>query len=585
MADRQLKVTLVGDSRQLERTLGRAETRLQKFGRTAGGVASVGGVGGGVGGVLGLTRGTAITAAAGATVLAIKNVTDAAERSQVILGQTSVAVTDAGLSWAKYGEQVQAAALSISSSSAFDDEAVLQSFQVFIRGQKDVAKSLELSKLSADVARGRYIDLATATQLVNKAANGQIGALRRAGIFIDKNATSTQALTALQSAYGGAAVRYANSAAGAQDKLGVSVENLRESLGSKLLPALTKIVTGLNDAAVAGGHLHDTFQEADKQSHGFMSGALVNIGKFAYEVSPAGQLQAGVKAINSALADTKNLTADIATNAAAFSAQFGLGALTGSGPSRIDPGGKNQVAANGPTTGVSPSLHNQELDARLGGNRNTLKGVLAKEAQFLQNELKSTLPEDQAPLKEALLGVTEEIKAIDAAIISDANDKRQAAKDAAEKIKANKQKAIDALKAQAQAFKDQADAIKSAVLDAFDTKTSKINNARALEDAKKTLRQARQLGGAGSIETAQRGVQDAQRAIQRQRIEDTTFRVTGGPAGPVNRVQVGTIIFNISGTDDADKVAAVVLKKLQVSNRHGSPQGRGRAPGAWTGLH
>ncbi len=576
MADRQLKVTLVGDSRQLERTLGRTETRLQKFGRTAGGIASVGGLSGG--GVFGLTKGTAITAGAGAAVLAIKNVTDAAERSQVILGQTSVAVTDAGLSWEKYGEQVQAAALSISGSSAFDDEQVLQSFQVFIRGQKDVAKSLELSKLAADVARGRYIDLATATQLVNKAANGQIGALRRAGIFIDKNATSTEALTALQAAYGGAAVRYSNSAAGAQEKLAVSFENLRESLGSGLLPVLTKVVGQLNATAEAGGHVGDGLKKADTASHGFLSGALTNALKLEAVFSPGtGQILAGVYALNKAFGDTKNLTADIAKNADAFSNQFGLGALTAAGQSGRK--GFKTVAPNGPTTGVSPGLHNQELDARLSGNRNTLKGVLAKEAQFLQNELKSTLPEDQAPLKEALLGVTEEIKAIDAAIISDANDKRQAAKDAAAAIKANKQKAIDALKAQAQAFKDQADAIKSAVLDSFDTKTAKIDNARRLEDAKKLMAQARKLGDKGGLEIASRGLFDANRAIQRQRIEDTAFRVSGGPAGPTNKLSIGNITININSNESPEQIANQVIRKLQKRTRQGGSQARGTIAG------
>ncbi len=69
-------------------------------------------------------------------------------------------------------------------------------------------------------------------------------------------------------------------------------------------------------------------------------------------------------------------------------------------------------------------------------------------------------------------------------------------------------------------------AIKSAVLDAFDRKTQKIDNARALEDAKKALAQARQLGGPGAIKLAQRDLVDAQRAIERQRLEQTACRVT-----------------------------------------------------------
>ncbi len=576
MADRQLKVTLVGDSKQLERTLGRAETRLQKFGKTATGVAAAGGVSGG--GVLGLTRGTAGVAAAGAAVLALKNVTDAAKNAQVILGQTSVAVEDAGLSWEKYGEQVQAAALAISGSSAFDDEAVLQSFQVFVRGQKDVEKSLELSRLAADVARGRYTDLASATQLVNKAALGQIGALRRAGIAIDKNATSTQALTALQAAYGGAAVRYANSAAGAQDKLAVSVENLKESLGEGLLPVLTEVVGVMNESVKAAGVLGGALR-----SLGVKGKDVGTAFKIAF-VAGAPALQpmiASVKILNALFGDTTSKLRDFTAGAAQFNAQFGLGALTAAGEAGRK--GFKVGKANGPTTGVSPALHNQELDARLSGNRLTLKGVLAKETAFLQNEIKNSLPEDQAALKEALLGVTNEIAGIDQDIISDANEKKQAAKDARDAQREAHKRAIEALKAQAQAFKDQADDIKSAVLASFDTKVDKIHLARDLKDAQKTLRQARQLGGAGSIETAKRGLQDVNLAIQRQRIEDTTFRVSGGPAGPVNTVSVGSVTFNIA-TNDPDKVATIVLKKLQQSGRHNSAQGRGRMPGHHLGV-
>ncbi len=567
-AGRSVKLYFEGDSTNLERTLIRTETRLKRFERVAGKQSTLNS-----GLVGGFSKGGAITAGLGLAVLGIKNVTDAAENAQVILGQTSVAVEDAGLSWAKYGDQVQAASLSIAKSSAFDDEAVMQSFALLVRGQKDVGKALELSQLSADVARGRYTDLASATQLVNKAAMGQIGALRRAGIQIDKNATSTQALTALQAAYGGAAVRYANSAAGAQDKLSVSVENLRESLGKGLLPVLK---LAANDADTA------------TKSAGLFGGALKRLGVTGDDVAVSlqnafdpgmGPLLSGLRTAN-ALFDSLNAKArDFTVGAKAFNNSFGLPALTAAGENANPTKGFKVVAPNGPTTGVSTELHNEELDARLSGNRLALKAVLAKEAQSLQVDLKSTLPEDQAPLKEALLGVTDEIKSIDDQIIQDANDKKQAVQDAAAQMAASKQKAIDALKAQAQAFKDQADAIKSAVLDSFDTKTAKINNARALADASKALRVARQIGGPEGIKLAQRDFTDAQRAVQRQQIEDRTFRVTEGPKGPVNTLRIGEQTINVYTNDP--KAAAREVVKLMAGGSV-APQQRGRVPGRGT---
>jgi hypothetical protein len=576
LADRQLKVTVVGDTKNLDRALGRAETRLQKFGRKTSGIASSGGFSG-AGGLFALSRGGAIAAGAGAGLLALKSVTDAAQRSEVILGQTSVAVEDAGLSWARYGKNVEAAALRISKSSAFDDEAVLQSFQVFVRGQKDVGRSLQLSTLAADVARGRYTDLASATQIVNKAAMGQIGALRRAGIQIDKNATATEALAALQAAYGGAAVRYANSSAGAQDKLRVSVENLQESLGKGLLPVLSDVVILMTAGVDAAGKFGSALADIGKISIP-LAGDLKNLAKRFLELTP-GPLQ--LPFLLHGLAGQIGIGNNKPQSDAATGGTSPTAGLPAPGSK---PGAFFQNPPPALKTKLTEQLKGQELDARLSGNQLTLKGVLAKEAQFLQSALKDRrlTVKQKNDIKSALLGVTDEIQSIDDQIISDANDKKAAAKSAAEAAKAaakdSKAKALEALKSQAQAFKDQADAIKSAVLSSFDTKVGKINNSRALADAKEKLRIARIGGSPEGLKLARRDVQDANLAIQRQQIEDRTFRVTEGPKGPVNTVTVGTMTFNIT-TSDPKAAAQEVLTLINKKNKTNAGQSRGRTPG------
>ncbi len=60
-------------------------------------------------------------------VYALKGFVDAARDSELVLGQTSVAVEDAGLSWDAYRQRVNAAATSISRSAALDDEDVSRS--------------------------------------------------------------------------------------------------------------------------------------------------------------------------------------------------------------------------------------------------------------------------------------------------------------------------------------------------------------------------------------------------------------------------------------------------------------------------
>lgn len=558
-ASRSVKLYFTADSTQVDRALARTETRLKRFERVAGKGSTLNS-----GLIGGFSKGGAIAAGAGLAVLGIKNVTDAAKNAQVILGQTSVAVEDAGLSWEKYGAQVQAASLRIAKSSAFDDEQVLQSFSTFVRGQKDVEKSLLLSQLAADVARGRYTDLATATALVNKAALGQIGALRRAGIQIDKNATATEALAALQAAYGGAAVRYANSAAGAQDKLRVSVENLKESLGNGLLPVLTQVVGVLDEATQAAGILANAFKGLGVTGSGIgktIEGALLatpglglQIGElklinklFGGKGGGKGQIkQPGIADILAAegIHDSPSLTK--------------RGSLKVTNPTK----GRSKTGAFDP---IPVGLQIGEANARLTGNRSAIKGALKKEADVLKAELaKGGLSQDKVlAIKQALLGVTEEINAINNEILQDAKDKKQALKDQAAKIAA-------ARKALAEKLKQQASDFKSKALDLLNLQSSRRDDEEALKDAKANLKILRQLGGKQSIHKGEIAVADARDQVLRDRIQAASVRANGNGTFTVH---IGNL--NLNGVQNPKQL----IQELQKAGRRGTHQSRGTIAG------
>lgn len=566
-SSRSIKLYLTGDSTSLERALVKSEAKLKSFERVAGKKGTLNST------LLGgFSKGGAIVAGAGVAALAIKSVVDAAKNAQVILGQTSVAVDDAGLSWKQYSQEVQAASLRIAKSSAFDDETVLQSFSTFIRGQKNVQKSILLSELAADVARGRYTDLATATQLVNKAALGQIGALRRAGISIDKNATATEALIALQKAYGGAAAKYAGTAAGAQDKLRVSVENLKESIGGGLTPAVTLYA---NQAIVAVDATNRLAAALAKLNFGIPGGG----------------------SIGGALKDALFLGPN--TLSAAFGGKGGK-----KNPAIKQPGIGDILQAEGihdrpnintrgtirasltPTggggrAGVVASLRNQFFDnaiarrldrvqdiASLSGQISALKGIQATISAQI-GKVKDTTR--KLTLGDQVVEINRQINGLNDEITQSLKDKGQALKDA-------KKKTADALRAQAAAFKQQADDIKSAVLDAFDFKTQQIENKRALDDAKKELNLSRRIGGPEGIKNATRDFVDAQRATQRQALEAKTFRVSAGPHGPVNAVQVGSIVI-YARTDNPKELAKLVLSEMGKAGKKSSGSSRGRRPG------
>jgi hypothetical protein len=176
----------------------------------------------------------------GAGVLfAIKSSLAAAREEELVLGQTQVALEAAGLSWERYGKRIETV-IKAQSALGFDDEALLKTFQLFVRSTKDVDEALSRNALAADVARGRYMDLESAAKLVVKASLGQAGALRRVGIDAKQGATGVELITLLTEQYGQAAEKASKTGIAAQDRLNVAVENLKEALGRGLSPTVTE---------------------------------------------------------------------------------------------------------------------------------------------------------------------------------------------------------------------------------------------------------------------------------------------------------------------------------------------------------
>lgn len=259
MANRKLIVEIIGDDRSIQRAFNRSTTSATRFGVA---VDNVNRKAGALGGVFGRGGGTLLGGAAAAA--ALKSLVSAAQEQEVVLGQTRVALEASGLDWEKYADRVEASSDRISKATSFDDEDVLRSFQTLIRSASGVDEALDRVRLAADVARGSYKDLAFGTQVVNKAALGQIGALRRLGIEIDKNATATEALTRLQQKFGGAAEEFSQSSAAATERLAVAFENLRETLGTNLLPLVADVATQLAGAAEGAERLVEQLERIGK---------------------------------------------------------------------------------------------------------------------------------------------------------------------------------------------------------------------------------------------------------------------------------------------------------------------------------
>ena len=137
--------------------------------------------------------------------------------------------------------QIIGMADALKKAAGVDDDAAIKKMVSLYNATGDVANAMNLVALAADVAVGSGLEFEQASDLVTKAATGEVGELKRLGITIDENGTKTEKATrgldALQKNFGGAA----NGAKGLKvklDGLNESYEDMRNTLVEKLTPAL-----------------------------------------------------------------------------------------------------------------------------------------------------------------------------------------------------------------------------------------------------------------------------------------------------------------------------------------------------------
>jgi hypothetical protein len=126
-----------------------------------------------------------------------------------------------------------------------DDELIKQSQTRLIQMGLTGAQVLKLTPAILDLSKATGIDLLTATKLAGKAAEGNVTALQRYGIMIDKAKAKTDpfgaTLDALTKKFGGTTKALSGSLDTRLAVLRERLANVREEAGQKLLPALIKI--------------------------------------------------------------------------------------------------------------------------------------------------------------------------------------------------------------------------------------------------------------------------------------------------------------------------------------------------------
>lgn len=132
----------------------------------------------------------------------------------------------------------------------FSDDVLRDSMGKLVTATGDVNRSLELQGLAADIARGRNIDLATATDIVVKAQAGNVRALKAMGIELEKGASKTEILAELQRRFGGQAEAFADTTAGAMATAQIAIDEVAEDIGEQLTPMIRDLAVMVRDDVI-----------------------------------------------------------------------------------------------------------------------------------------------------------------------------------------------------------------------------------------------------------------------------------------------------------------------------------------------
>ena len=235
-SNRALTLSIVADIDNLQKGLKKADDEIQGFGSKVT--------------EFGKKAAVAFAVAAAAAVayagkLAIDGVKSAIEDEQAQLRLANALKTATGATEA----QIKATEEYISKTqlaTGVADNDLRNAFQRLSVTTKDVNASQKLLNLALDVSKGSGKDLATVTEALAKAYEGQDTKLARLGIGLSaadlKAMDFTETQKALSNLYGGAAAKNAETFQGRIDRLKQAFDEAKESVGAALLPIIEKLI-------------------------------------------------------------------------------------------------------------------------------------------------------------------------------------------------------------------------------------------------------------------------------------------------------------------------------------------------------
>ena len=176
----------------------------------------------------------------------LKESVKAAEEAQTSTTALATAMNNAKIN-TEANRQVVEKTTEAMGNLGFTGNSTREALTKMVTATGSLTESQKLMGVAADYARLKHIDLASAATVLTRGTTGAARAFREYGITLDttipKNQAITKAFNELNQKIGGQAAAYAETYAGKMAILGAKSEDLKEKIGSLLLPVLTKLST------------------------------------------------------------------------------------------------------------------------------------------------------------------------------------------------------------------------------------------------------------------------------------------------------------------------------------------------------
>jgi hypothetical protein len=221
-----LVVSIIGDASKLASTLDDSANKVEGFGGSM--LGTVGKV-------------AAVAGAAGLAAGAIMDMTQAAADDAQEQARLEQAIQAAGAATGDWEKQTQDA-IAAGQALAFTDTQIRDGMVPLVAAYGDVESASAAMATAQDIARFANVDLATASEAVAKAHDGNATALGRMLNMSTQGLTATEVLAEAQRRAAGQAETYASSTAGGLERMGIMFSEVGETVGSAFLPVLEELL-------------------------------------------------------------------------------------------------------------------------------------------------------------------------------------------------------------------------------------------------------------------------------------------------------------------------------------------------------